>query len=404
MLETSADAAPSDKLFCQHVKIQHICEEIGLQFLMDDTAAQISINDPKVTFALNVLESQLKQWKEQVPDECRIPSLMFFEHATSLYLHEIAMHFNHNVEDFHLPFTEESLKSVTNPSAALTLNQVAAIEACLRAAHGTLDTLLNFDIVTIITLPMLLYVVRCIYALVMLIKLHVIISAPNSELSKLMEPQSLKVEQYLDDLISLFSEAADERQAKPERLLHIFRVMKDWMMSHKKSLAAQQEAGAAAPSTGQRAEDKVGQGSGTPYGQTPLHMLSQVAAGQKQDGAASVPTDWTFNSPNVVDYHQMGPHPGGKGGAYQQGLQGAPAAAAAAKSTGDQGVLGMMDSSAPAQNYGWNLGFEQAMDMTLGYMDGLQADSLDKWFLNENMGPFDINDMGAAAGGRTGNW
>ena len=46
VLETHPDAFPSDKLFCQHIKIQHICEDIGLQFLMDDNTANISITDP----------------------------------------------------------------------------------------------------------------------------------------------------------------------------------------------------------------------------------------------------------------------------------------------------------------------------------------------------------------------
>ncbi|KAK5002313.1 hypothetical protein LTR28_011583, partial [Elasticomyces elasticus] len=49
VLESSPEAAPSDRLLCQHVKIQQICEEIGLQFLMDDPTASISISDPKVT-------------------------------------------------------------------------------------------------------------------------------------------------------------------------------------------------------------------------------------------------------------------------------------------------------------------------------------------------------------------
>jgi hypothetical protein len=48
VLESHPDAFASDKVFCQYVKIQHICEEIGMQFLMDDNTANISITDPKV--------------------------------------------------------------------------------------------------------------------------------------------------------------------------------------------------------------------------------------------------------------------------------------------------------------------------------------------------------------------
>lgn len=91
-LETSPDALPTDRLFAQHVRIQHICEEIQVSFMMDDASATtISISDPKVSYTLNVLEQKLKDWEDQVPKDLQKPELMFFRDVTSLYLHEIAM-------------------------------------------------------------------------------------------------------------------------------------------------------------------------------------------------------------------------------------------------------------------------------------------------------------------------
>lgn len=95
VLETSPDALPSDRYLVQHVKIQHICEDIGSSFSMDDSSAtSISITDPKVTYALTILEKQLKEWESSIPEDLKRPELMYFRDVTSLYLHEIALHVN----------------------------------------------------------------------------------------------------------------------------------------------------------------------------------------------------------------------------------------------------------------------------------------------------------------------
>lgn len=341
VLETHPDAYPSDKLFCQHVKIQHICEDIGLQFLMDDNTATISITDPKVTYALNVLENQLKTWKEQVPAECRGQGLQFFEHVTSLYLHEIALHFNHNIEDFRLPFTEESLKSASNTSDTLSQNQMAALEACLKAAHGILSTMLSYEMSTVKSLPMLLFFVRCVYAIVILIKMHVAVCTPNSELGKMMKPDDLRVDYYLDRLINLFAYVSkDGEDFKPHpKILHILSVLKEWFNHHKANVQQQ----------------------------TPLHLLSQVATQPKQPTPEVA--EW-FNPPMMIP---------------------------AQPSVQDQyGVSSTVDPT--NQDYGWGSGFEQAMDIALGGMDGLQGGGLDNWFLGDSMAPFGFNGDAAAGG------
>lgn len=67
VLEASPDSFYTDKVLCQHVRVQHICEEIGAQFSMDDPSATIAISDPKVQYAIKVFENQLKEWQLQVP-------------------------------------------------------------------------------------------------------------------------------------------------------------------------------------------------------------------------------------------------------------------------------------------------------------------------------------------------
>lgn len=390
VLESHPDAFPSDKLFCQHIKIQHICEDVGQQFLMDDNTANISINDPKVTYALNVLETQLKHWKENIPPECRFPELQFFEHVTSLYLHEIALHLNHNVEDFRMPFTEESLKSVNNTSETLTQNQMAALEACLKAAHGILDTMLGFDMQIVKTLPMLIFFVRCVYAIVILIKMHVAVCTPNSELGKMMKPEDLRVDYYCDRLIGLFSYVAKEEEFRPHpKILRILNVLRDWFGKHKENVAAQAR-GEAPPSAMKTPSEEKNQ--------TPLQLLSQVATGVNQQIAPGGINgqDWTFDTPNILNYQDKilktypvsgriinpnDPIPPEYTDAYAAAMNGGM------PSTGmTPGIVGPGD-----QDYGWDSGFEQAMDIALYGTDGLQSGGLDNWFLGDSMAPFGFN-------------
>lgn len=63
VLESSDEALPSDRLLCQHARLQHINEDIGQQFSMDDPSAAVTILDNRVQYAIKTFENQLRDWK-----------------------------------------------------------------------------------------------------------------------------------------------------------------------------------------------------------------------------------------------------------------------------------------------------------------------------------------------------
>jgi len=67
MLESSSEALPSDKLLCQHVKLQHINEDVCVSFSMDDPSATVTMSDSKVQYALRGFERNLSDWTKAVP-------------------------------------------------------------------------------------------------------------------------------------------------------------------------------------------------------------------------------------------------------------------------------------------------------------------------------------------------
>jgi hypothetical protein len=71
VLESSPDAASTDKFLCQLVRNQRIAEEVSIQFQMDDPCAIVNIADPKVQYALRGFERDLEHWSQQVPKDLR---------------------------------------------------------------------------------------------------------------------------------------------------------------------------------------------------------------------------------------------------------------------------------------------------------------------------------------------
>lgn len=69
VLERSPEAAPTDKVLCQWVKLQKIAEEIGIGFAFDDPNANISIDDTRIQFSLKGFARQLEEWKAKCPPE-----------------------------------------------------------------------------------------------------------------------------------------------------------------------------------------------------------------------------------------------------------------------------------------------------------------------------------------------
>lgn len=67
VLESAPETLPSDKRLCQHVKLMHINEEVGVRFSMDDPSATIAISDPRVQFAIGAFEKRLEDWGPGVP-------------------------------------------------------------------------------------------------------------------------------------------------------------------------------------------------------------------------------------------------------------------------------------------------------------------------------------------------
>lgn len=59
-LETSRSAVPSDKYFCQWIRIQHLAEDVGVHFSVEDPSRFLETNESRIRYIVKGFETQLR--------------------------------------------------------------------------------------------------------------------------------------------------------------------------------------------------------------------------------------------------------------------------------------------------------------------------------------------------------
>ncbi|KAI9885943.1 MAG: hypothetical protein M1823_002269 [Watsoniomyces obsoletus] len=238
-LETSPEAVESDKAFCQWIRIQHIAEDVGVQLSLDDPSLNPGISDLKVQYTLKTFERQLADWRAQLPKELDSPTVQLNAHVLDLYMHEIAIHIDHIVDDFRAPcgIGHDTGKDRTGParpaSEPLTAIHIDALMRCVSAIHSIIGIFLSFDVEKMRVLP-IIHFVRVAYAVVCLTKMYFAATSPNSELGKVISVEDLKVERNLDGLLEGFRLAAEGDRCKPaSKFMMVLVMLKTWFQNPK---------------------------------------------------------------------------------------------------------------------------------------------------------------------------
>jgi hypothetical protein len=225
--------------------------------------------------------------------------LKMSDHVVNLYMHEVALHVDHNVEEFKPPFTEDTLRGASDTEqVSLTAAHVGALSVCLQSVDGIFETFLQLDIETVRCLPVINFV-RIAYAVVVLIKMYFAAVTPKSELGKVIDKNNMKVEQYLDGLVNIFSASAADKKSRPShKFLMVLIMLKTWFGRQREGKPLQPGESAILPDTpadttsdNQNPQQRSGQQPGYSPANTPLQLLSELATnnsgGQPRSGSIS---------------------------------------------------------------------------------------------------------------------
>ncbi|KAI1122508.1 hypothetical protein F5Y10DRAFT_72395 [Nemania abortiva] len=225
ILESSPEAAPSDRYLCHLVWTHRLAEEVGIQFSMDDPSIFVNITETKVQYALRGFERDLDKYSRSIPDEDKQPSLLLSFSVMSLYMHEIALQTN---EEYSTSNAEALRDPIPSAGDSLTSAHISALSSCLTAIDGIFETFLSLDISTIRCLPIFNFV-RVAYAVVVLIKIYFSASSPTGELGKVIEKENMKVSEYIDRLLEKFRETAASDKSRPAgKFLMVLVMVRGW--------------------------------------------------------------------------------------------------------------------------------------------------------------------------------
>lgn len=157
--------------------------------------------------------------------------LRHYEGVVKIYMHEVAMHVDHNIDDFKPPFLpqpqDESHADMATPV------HVDALTTCLSSIHDVFNLFLSFDHSLVNCLPTIT-MVRTSYASVALIKLLSAASAPGSRLGQVFNPSDLKVEYYLERVINHLKAAGDRNGGRtPAKFSLVLGMLRNWFLKRK---------------------------------------------------------------------------------------------------------------------------------------------------------------------------
>lgn len=281
---------------------------------------------------------------------------------------------------------------------------MASIEACLSSCHSVIGTFCDFGVETVSTLPALLYFVRIVYALVVLIKMHVAATSPGSELGKVIKPEDIKAAEFLDRVFNTFVALSQGRSQKAFHKAHqILGLLREWIASH--------------PNGGEGGRETSSRGGGQSQrfpqrDNDSLRVLSEAAtAGAEQ---AQQRSGWNFDSPyNAPSYpSNAGETPNmqqsraqsdaySSGPNYSSTVMSTPGSINQSLAAPDGTAYANMLDPAFAKQAGnaeWTSGldFEQAIDVALSGLD--YSGDLYTSFFGDGADAFQIPPDAAAAG------
>ena len=162
-------------------------------------------------------------------------------HVNRVNLHEIALHAEHDADEFRPPF---SLEATRSSSKRLSPPYINAIMVCISSSQRLIDVFLGMSVEALRASPRFLWTRLC-YAVVILMKLSISASTPSSELGKIFDPEECKVLYYSERVIAYMDKIATAGSLKQHdisfRFLRILNNLNFWYRKHTLQLDATDE-------------------------------------------------------------------------------------------------------------------------------------------------------------------
>ncbi|GFF46782.1 hypothetical protein IFM61606_02648 [Aspergillus udagawae] len=195
VLETSPVALPSDRLLCQHIRLQHITEEFVMHLSTEETSAPEKSRAIRIQVTHRAFKRQLNEWRRDVADGWD-ESLEFSYFFSCLYMNEV-VHCTAMSDDVSL---EDNTQRLTPPPLIMAI-EPHAITEFMETIDNIFRVFTSLDMSTIRALPTV-YLIRIIYTFIILVKLY-FAAAKLPTQDAVLQVDQLKVSERLNRVIQM---------------------------------------------------------------------------------------------------------------------------------------------------------------------------------------------------------
>ncbi|KFY89513.1 hypothetical protein V498_06417 [Pseudogymnoascus sp. VKM F-4517 (FW-2822)] len=206
-LTNSPHALPSDKSLIIWSQIQHITEESAAVFAFDDLSSRVEMSDPRVQLTLKGFENRLEEYRRTIDPELLSSTLNVHYYMNKIILQEYAIMVK-NADGFQ----PEELIDIGTKASPISMASASAIMTVIESAHLLLDAFFSVPDDVIKSYPVINFV-RMSYGMVLLIKMYANANLPDSELGKILDAESLKIDHYLRMAVTRLKRITDYRAA-----------------------------------------------------------------------------------------------------------------------------------------------------------------------------------------------
>ncbi|KAH7393264.1 hypothetical protein BKA64DRAFT_82114 [Cadophora sp. MPI-SDFR-AT-0126] len=225
-LANNSNASQTDRYLVSWIRLIRITEEIGLAFGFEDISSMANLSETRTQIMMSGLQKALQSWKVLASSDLN-DALMIQYHHSQLFLHEIALHDDHQPEDFRPPFDMGKILSIhTIPGAKDSF--IKSTANLISSAQSMLDIILGMELSVLRSLPIYNFV-RMAYSVIILVKLYISSKSSASKIGEVLDRERLRLGFYLKALIDLLIAAVGPMECRaPYTFLGMFMRFYGW--------------------------------------------------------------------------------------------------------------------------------------------------------------------------------
>lgn len=179
------------------------------------------------------IQSQITNWRLQVPIDLWTPSLTFTGFYAELLLYEPVLHTPTNKATFAAPFLIERLSTTDVSTPAVTQYHFDTVQSLKSACHNLIDAAASFSGWELLALPTLLYAPRIAHAAQTLLRLHVAVTVSGNTYGQILRAEDLRTLEYLDKCLDMVARTGMiDAEAVMVRILKYANELKKWMQQY----------------------------------------------------------------------------------------------------------------------------------------------------------------------------